>query len=73
VGKLFGFNLNDTSGVLLFIMSLIMVFTLFIGLMMQVNQYQYTGQVNIYYVSAFLLGLVFFGYILVKSLSQRNE
>jgi vacuolar-type H+-ATPase subunit I/STV1 len=73
VGKLFGFNLNDTSGVLLFIMSVIMVFTLFIGLMMQVNQYQYTGQVNIYYVTAFLLGLGFFGYILVKSLSQRNE
>jgi hypothetical protein len=71
--KLFGFKLNDTSGLILFIFSLLLLITAGIGLLMIIQVYNNTGVIPVAYLGAELFLFVLAFWIFKKTNDHRNK
>jgi Kef-type K+ transport system membrane component KefB len=71
--KLFGFDLNDTSGVLLFIFAIFLLLGGGYMLYIAIHIYNQTSQVPAVYTLVGIILTLFALYILMKTLQQRNK
>jgi len=70
--RLFGFELNMTSGLLLFISSFIMILGGIIGLYIVINQYNETEYFPTAYFLVYLIIFMIGSYIFVQTIRYRS-